>query len=260
MDTLSHIKMLFDSMIGNSDILMFGIYKEKSGSTLLKVRFADQDQSLSDGGTQNTPIHFRRKSDKQLQRDIRRAQQHKYDSHIDSQPSSKTENPQCVSSSPVSCNSDEVHGVASPVLVSPATDPSSSDQPMHNVNMDTNRHFTDILDSDLLVDQSTDDECVAATEQLDSPLTCTMQNSEMSNDCVRATQSQDGQSFSNDLATHDIGNELIPGTVVTGAEFVRAFRHFSSQLDNETKTRLLDMCNETRKRLGNHNSDSSDNT
>ena len=260
MDNLSHIKMLFDSMIGNSDILMFGIYKEKSGSTLLKVRFADQDKNTSDGGTQNANVQFRRKSNKQVQRDIRRAQQHKHDSHTDPESRPETENPKCDSSSPLGCNSVGVHGEASPECPDSRVDSPEAHRHMHNINTVTHRHFTDILDThgidtNSLVDQSTAEEYLSDSMELDLPLT--IQNSEISDDRAVSTQSQDGQ-FSNDITTHNTihSRELVPG--ITGADFVRGL----GQLDNETKMRLHDICTKTMKRMGigNHSSDSSDNT
>ena len=95
MDTQSHIKKYFDDMIENCDIMMCGIYKERSGTTLLKIRFADQENGLPGGATQNSNIYFRRKSKKQLQRDISRTKHNnqKSDSDISSRTRSKTENP-----------------------------------------------------------------------------------------------------------------------------------------------------------------------
>ena len=68
MDNKYHIRKLIDSMIEYHDILMCGLFKEKSGSNLLKIRFDD----LPGGGTRNSNYHFRRKSDKQFDRDITR--------------------------------------------------------------------------------------------------------------------------------------------------------------------------------------------
>ena len=62
----------------HNDLLMWSMYQEKSGSTLLKLRFAERnDGGHSSGeGTQNSNMHFRRKSQKQANRDMSRAHDH----------------------------------------------------------------------------------------------------------------------------------------------------------------------------------------
>ena len=97
MDNKPHIKMLIDGMMENHDIVMCGLFKEKSGSSLLKIRFND----LPGGGTRNSNIHFRRKSDKQFNRDITRPSltplksQDSNSAHISSRTRSKMENMRC---------------------------------------------------------------------------------------------------------------------------------------------------------------------
>ena len=115
MDNKTHIRKLIDGMMENHDILMCGLFKEKSGSNLLKIRFDD----LPGGGTRNSNIHFRRKSDKQFDRDITRPSNTKSKTkdlssdHPSSRTRSKTENLRCDDSSYE--HQSLFDGVASPV-------------------------------------------------------------------------------------------------------------------------------------------------
>ena len=72
---------MINSMIDNGDILMCGVLKEKSGSTLLKLRIDKIGISELPGGpggaTQNSNIQYKLKSQKQCQRDTDRVHQEK---------------------------------------------------------------------------------------------------------------------------------------------------------------------------------------
>ena len=96
MDYKSHIKMMINSMIDNGDILMCGVLKEKSGSTLLKLRMDKIGISELPGeATQNSNIQYKLKSQKQCQRDTDRVHQDKQKNHISSRTRSKVEIPRC---------------------------------------------------------------------------------------------------------------------------------------------------------------------
>ena len=114
MDNKHHIKKLIEGMMENHDILMCGLFQEKSGSSLLKIRFND----LPGGGTRNSNIHFRRKSDKQFDRDITRPSSSKQNTKDLNPPSSrtrsKTENMRCDNLSYEHVHGSLFDGVASP--------------------------------------------------------------------------------------------------------------------------------------------------
>ena len=116
MDNKHHIRKLIDGMMENHDILMCGLFKEKSGSSLLKIRFDD----LPGGGTRNSNIHFRRKSDKQFDRDITRPSKTKAKTKdLSSDPPSsrtrsKKENMRCDDFSYEHVHGSLFDGVASP--------------------------------------------------------------------------------------------------------------------------------------------------
>ena len=110
MDYKSHIKMMINSMIDNGDILMCEVLREKSGSTLLKLRLDKIEISeLPGGATQNSNIQYKLKSQKQCQRDTDRVHQDKQKNHISSRTRSKVEIPRGDGQ-----NSDNFTGVASP--------------------------------------------------------------------------------------------------------------------------------------------------
>ena len=71
MDTL---KMVLDNLMKHNPLLTWQMYQEKSGSVMLKLRFGDIGENQQDP---NTKAHFKRKSDTQMQRDIKRASEHK---------------------------------------------------------------------------------------------------------------------------------------------------------------------------------------
>ena len=84
--------------------------REKSGSTLLKLRLDKIEISeLPGGATQNSNIQYKLKSQKQCQRDTDRVHQDKQKNHISSRTRSKVEIPRCDGQ-----NSDNFTGVASP--------------------------------------------------------------------------------------------------------------------------------------------------
>ena len=83
-------------MIDNGDILMCGVLKEKSGSTLLKLRLDKIGTSEMQGGaTQNSNIQYKLKSQKQCQRDKDRFHQDKQKDQISSRTRSKIEISRC---------------------------------------------------------------------------------------------------------------------------------------------------------------------
>ena len=97
-------------MIDNGDILMCGVLREKSGSTLLKLRLDKIEISeLPGGATQNSNIQYKLKSQKQCQRDTDRVHQDKQKNNISSRTRSKVEIPRGDGQS-----SDNFTGVASP--------------------------------------------------------------------------------------------------------------------------------------------------
>ena len=103
------------------DIMMCQIYNERTGSVLLKIRFNATEGDQQGGGTQNSNIHFKRKSQKQLQRDVIRVQDRNQnspqDNHISSRTRSKVESVRC-DNSPSVYSSDiaqmDISEVASP--------------------------------------------------------------------------------------------------------------------------------------------------
>ena len=114
MDYKSHLKMMINSMIDNGEILMCGILKEKSGSTLLKLRMDKIGCiELPGGATQNSNTQYKLKSQKQCQRDTDRVRRDKQQNNISSRTRSKVEISRCDE-----LNSDNIsdveNGVASP--------------------------------------------------------------------------------------------------------------------------------------------------
>ena len=90
------IKKLIDDMMDSDELLMCAMIKERSGSMLFKLRFKDEKDptnvcSLGEA-TINSDVHFRRKSQKQCMREIKRVDEHR-DTDISSRTRSKTEVP-----------------------------------------------------------------------------------------------------------------------------------------------------------------------
>ena len=73
MDNSSRIRMLIMDLMDKGEILMCSVIREKSGSFLLKLRvdeFNDQHDGSVGGVSLNSNVHFRRKSQRQFDRDI----------------------------------------------------------------------------------------------------------------------------------------------------------------------------------------------
>jgi len=122
MDNPSHIKRFFDDLMDSRDIMMCQIYNERTGSILFKVRFKAENSDHSGGGTQNSSIYFKRKSNKQLQRDTTRAQDRNQMDNIASRTRSHVESVRHDISPSVDCMNAASHmdlsKVASPVICS----------------------------------------------------------------------------------------------------------------------------------------------
>ena len=91
MDNSSHIKRHFDDLCDKHDIKMCTIYNERTGSILFKTRFIVDKNGQDGGGTRNSNMHFRRKSDKMFQREADRAQDRNKNNPPSSRTRSKTE-------------------------------------------------------------------------------------------------------------------------------------------------------------------------
>ena len=97
MDNSSRIRMLICDLMDKGELRMCSVIREKSGSLLLKVRvdeMNDQEDGCLGGVSLNSNIHFRRKSQKQFDRDIKRVDKHSSNtnkSYISSRTRSKTE-------------------------------------------------------------------------------------------------------------------------------------------------------------------------
>ena len=76
MDNTSTVRSLIDTLMDSKLLKMWTIYQEPSGSVLVKMRFMDTQQQQLDTKIQNSNIHFRRKSDKQINRDKARSELH----------------------------------------------------------------------------------------------------------------------------------------------------------------------------------------
>ena len=127
MDKNIPIKMLVDSLIENSNILMCAIVEERSGSTLIKIRVGNNngDQTGEDGGvTQNSNVYFKRKNDKQVKRDLSRVQKHNCPKPVHMMSTrSRTDIEKPRSTSPMRESDPTYSQVASPesIINSPAT-------------------------------------------------------------------------------------------------------------------------------------------
>ena len=143
MDNSSRIRMLIMDLMDKGEILMCSVIREKSGSFLLKLRvdeFNDQQDGSVGGVSLNSNVHFRRKSQRQYDRDINRADKHNNDSnqsHISSRTRSKKE----LSRSDHSSESTDVasrpyfYGVASPdACLEPCSPSPSEEQQTVSVN------------------------------------------------------------------------------------------------------------------------------
>lgn len=96
-DKVSMIKKLIIDMLDNDEMLMCAMIKERSGSRLFKLRFKDEkdpESATSVGeATLNSDVHFKRISQKQFKRVIKRVDEHNgrnSDSNITGYPSSRT--------------------------------------------------------------------------------------------------------------------------------------------------------------------------
>ena len=96
-DKVSMIKKLIIDMLDNDEMLMCAMIKERSGSTLFKLRFKDEkdpESATSVGeATLNSDVHFKRISQKQFKRVIKRVDEHNgrnSDPNITGYPSSRT--------------------------------------------------------------------------------------------------------------------------------------------------------------------------
>ena len=80
MDSTSTIKVLLDSYLENGKLLMCAIHRERSGSILFKLRIEEignGDQNREGGeATPNSNMYFRRKNQKQIDRDCNRSSIH----------------------------------------------------------------------------------------------------------------------------------------------------------------------------------------
>ena len=209
MDTQSHIKMYIDEMIENSDIVMCGIYKERSGTTLLKIRFVDPEDGPTGEATQNSNIYFRRKSKKQLQRDITRTKVNNKNTDISSRTRSKTENLRC-NESPSGHVDDSCFGVASPEICFASHSESfehntessnvqcySPDPPSMRNDINTVTHDADTSSQN--VSHQSEESISIEKCSLDPAECCSLPDIEQS-DCDRAID--DVQSEQNDCQSH----------------------------------------------------------
>ena len=79
MDVNHNIKMLLDSLMATNKLMTWQIYQERSGNTLVKIRFGYHENggpALPTDEIQNSNTFFKRKSDKQVRRDTERAKTH----------------------------------------------------------------------------------------------------------------------------------------------------------------------------------------
>ena len=73
------IKMLLGSLMATNKLMTWQIYQERSGNTLVKIRFGYHENggpALPTDEIQNSNTFFKRKSDKQVRRDTERAKTH----------------------------------------------------------------------------------------------------------------------------------------------------------------------------------------
>ena len=144
MDNSSRIRMLISDLMDKGELRMCSVIREKSGSFLLKVRFDElnaQEDGCVGGVSLNTNMHFRRKSQKQFDRDINRADKRNSDSkqsHISSRTRSKIELARSDQSPGATDDISRTYfyGVASPDACHEPCSPSASseEQPCVSVN------------------------------------------------------------------------------------------------------------------------------
>ena len=78
MEYSTPIRILIEDFLQNRDLLMCTVYQERSGTTLLKLRFDNSNggQTEPGEGTHNLNAYFRRKNQKQIDRDLNRVHVH----------------------------------------------------------------------------------------------------------------------------------------------------------------------------------------
>ena len=121
MDNSSHIKKLFSDLMDARDVKMCQIYNERTGSILFKIRFDAEECDQSGGGTQNSNIYFKRKSNKQVKRDIARSQDKNQTENVSSRTRSQV--PQIESFRCDISSLDHSTNAASPINLSEVASP-----------------------------------------------------------------------------------------------------------------------------------------
>ena len=71
-DNMDTLRMLLKNMFDNNPLLTWSMYTERSGNIMMKVRFGDigNEEGL------NSNLSYKRKSENQIRRDTKRAQQY----------------------------------------------------------------------------------------------------------------------------------------------------------------------------------------
>ena len=96
MEKYQALKMILDKLMKEDKLDMWTMFGEKSGSIMVKMRFqGTMGDNESDDEAQNSDVMFKRKSDKQIMRDINRLK-----SSSESKNVEKSENCDAVSKIP----------------------------------------------------------------------------------------------------------------------------------------------------------------